>query len=163
MKDAHFSKKKIIAYNFLSSRDTESLKTPLHFSRQDASEYVFGDLQKSILFLTTGQDFWPWHYAQILRPYRKYVESKFKKGVPTQWGIWNNTPAGTPFKYKIVSPPYIVEYCAESSVSKGLQFCGCCATAWIIALARQYNDEQRISFGWLNGYLEWGMHHTPAF
>ena len=36
-----------IEYNFLSSRDTEKLKAPLHSSRQDASKYVSGDLEKS--------------------------------------------------------------------------------------------------------------------
>ena len=42
-------KEMFIAYNFLSSRDTEKLKTPLHFSRQDASKYVSGDLEKSVV------------------------------------------------------------------------------------------------------------------
>ena len=48
--------KRFIAYNFLSSRDNEKLKTPLYFSGQDASKYVSGDLEKSILGLTPGQD-----------------------------------------------------------------------------------------------------------
>ena len=46
------------------------------------------------------------HYVQTLQPYRKYVESKFKKCFPTHWGIWNNNPAGTPCKCKsVLSPP----------------------------------------------------------
>ena len=53
--------KRFIACNFLSSRDNEKLKTPLYFSGQDASKYVSGDLEKSILGLTPGQDSWPWH------------------------------------------------------------------------------------------------------
>ena len=67
----------LIAFNFLSSRDNEKLKTPLYFSHQDASKYVSGDLEKSILMfdprsglLTLAQ------YVQILRPYRKQAESK---------------------------------------------------------------------------------------
>ena len=99
-----FFNKMFITYNFFSSQDTEKLKTPLYFSRQEASKYVSGDLEKSILGLTPGQDF-----VHILRPYRKYVESKFKKCFPTHWGIWNKNPAGTPCKYKkslCPPPPY---------------------------------------------------------
>ena len=54
-------KKMFIAFHFLSSRDTEKLKTPLHFSRQGASKYVSGDLEKLVLKFCQGQDFWPWY------------------------------------------------------------------------------------------------------
>ena len=102
-----------IAYSFLSRRDIEKkLKTPSCFSHQDASKYVPGDLEKSIwkfdprswlLTLT--------HFVQILRPYRKYAKSKFKRCFPTHWGIWNKNPVSTPFKSKKVflappPPPY---------------------------------------------------------
>ena len=46
-----------IAYNFLFRRDTEKLKkTSLFFSRQDASKYVLGDLDKPILKFEPGSE-----------------------------------------------------------------------------------------------------------
>ena len=44
-----------IALNFLSSRGSEKLTPPSHFSRQDASKHVFGDLQKSNWKFDPGQ------------------------------------------------------------------------------------------------------------
>ena len=41
-------KKMFIAFDFLFSSDTEKLKTSLYFSRQDASKYAYGDLEKSV-------------------------------------------------------------------------------------------------------------------
>ena len=73
-------KKMFIAAKLLSSRDTEKLKTTLYFSRQDASKYASGDTAKLILkFGPRSGLLIPTHNVQILRHYRKYVESKFKK------------------------------------------------------------------------------------
>ena len=73
-------KKTFIAFNFLSSRDTEELKTPLFLSRTDASKCVTGDLKKSILKFDPRSGLLTLtHYDQSLRPYRKYADSKFKK------------------------------------------------------------------------------------
>ena len=43
-----FQEKKLIPHNLLSSRYTEKLKAPSYFSRQEASKYASGDLEKSI-------------------------------------------------------------------------------------------------------------------
>ena len=94
-----------IAYSFLSNRDFEKLKTPLDFSCQDASKYVSGDLEKSIFKFDPKSGL----LTQILRSYRKYVESKFKKCFPTHWSKWNSNEAGTPWKSKkvLLAPPTI--------------------------------------------------------
>ena len=55
-----------IAYNFFSRRDTEKLKTPLYFSRQDVSKHVSGDLEKSILKFDPRLGLLtPTHYVQF--------------------------------------------------------------------------------------------------
>ena len=46
-----------MAYNILSSRDTEKLKTSLYLSRQDASKCVSGDLEKSRFKFEPSQGF----------------------------------------------------------------------------------------------------------
>ena len=69
-----------IAYNFSSSRYTVKLETSLYFSRQHASKYVSGDLEKSILKFDPRSGLLTLtHYVQIMQPYQKYVKSKFKK------------------------------------------------------------------------------------
>ena len=69
--------------DFLSNRDAPWLKPSLYLSRQDASEYVSGDSEKSILKFDPRSGLLPLtRYVQILRPYRKYVEYKFKKCFP---------------------------------------------------------------------------------
>ena len=54
----------------------------------------------------------PIFYVQIMRPFRKYVESKFKQCFPIHWDIWNNSPAGSLCKQKrflVPPPPPIVQ------------------------------------------------------
>ena len=69
-------KKMFIAYNVLPSRDIKKVKTPLYFSRQDASKYVSGDFEKSRL---KSELFTLTHYVQILRPYQKKHRIEIQK------------------------------------------------------------------------------------
>ena len=99
--------KKLITYNLLSRRDNKNLKTSLHISHQGASKHVSGDLEKSVLkFDPRSGHLTLTRYVRTLRLYREYVESKFKNGFPTHWGIWNKNPAGTQCKSKkVLDPP----------------------------------------------------------
>ena len=103
-----FAKMFLSRITFFSRRDTKNLKTPLHFSRQDTSKHVSGDLKKSILKLDPRSGLLTLtHYVRSLQPYRKYFEAKFKNCFSTYWGIWSKNPAGTPCKSKKVflAPP----------------------------------------------------------
>ena len=72
-----------ITNSFLSSRDTEKLKTPLYLSPRDAPKHASGELEKSIIkFDPMSELLILTHYVQILQNYPKYVESKFKKCFP---------------------------------------------------------------------------------
>ena len=87
-----------MAYNFLSSRNTEKLKASLYFSRQDASKHVSGNLKKSILMFD----------PQVITFDPDTLCSNFATHCfPTHWGTWNKNPAGAPWKFKNVflAPP----------------------------------------------------------
>ena len=68
-----FFKKVLIAYNISSRRDTKKLKTP----SQDTSNYVSGDLEKSILKFDPRSWLSIVTHVFFLLSYRKYIESKW--------------------------------------------------------------------------------------
>ena len=87
------------------------------------------------------------HYVQILRPYQKYIESKFKKCFHTHGDIWIKSPARTPCKSKNVflAPPPLIQTEAEprrreavvqQSMKNGLESCMfICLYVWLLQIS----------------------------